>query len=65
MVELHTDVTMMRAGSDDAMVTVEIHHNDDKIHDETKRDVGAKVADVIVNNVKVKIERYAKFKIYK
>ena len=58
MIEVQPDLPMMRGGSSTAMVNMEFHHQDDKITEESKRDVATKFACFLVDNLSVDIERY-------
>ncbi|CAH1778076.1 unnamed protein product [Owenia fusiformis] len=57
MIEMHTDVPMMRAGTTAPMLNLDIHHADDQVTDDTKRELAAKFAEFLVSQVEVPIDR--------
>jgi len=57
MVEIHTDLPMMRGGTSNFMVNMEFHHNDDKITEETKREIATEFAKFLVSTLRVEMER--------
>ncbi len=58
MLELQADVAMMRGGSTEPMATLEFHHNDDRIKEDTKRERASVLAAFVVEALKVEINRY-------
>lgn len=57
MVEVHSGIQMSRSGSREPMCNLEIHHNYAKITNETKRDYGAKFAEVLFEQLRISLER--------
>ncbi len=57
MVELQTDVPMIRNGSQATMVIMEIHHSDDNINESNKKDIGRQLADAMMETLKVSLDR--------
>ena len=57
MVEVLTDVQMIRGGSMEPMVTMEIHHNDDRINENNKKDIGNQLAEVVREKLAIHRER--------
>jgi len=57
MVELHTDVTMLRHGSTAPMVTMEIHHSDVRVNTVNKRHVADKFALLAIKQMKINMDR--------
>lgn len=57
MVEVQPDTPMIRAGSSSFMANMELHHNDDKITEDTKREVATQFAQFIVEQLHIPLER--------
>lgn len=57
MVDVQIDGMMMRGGSTSPMATLEIHHNDDKITEDTKREYATKFAQFLVEQLKLTMDR--------
>lgn len=57
MVEVHPDVAMMRAGTRENMVTMEIHHSYNKVDQNSKREYGKTLADFIVEQLRTDMKR--------
>ena len=57
MAELLTDISMIRNGSTAPMVTMEIHHSDDRVTNMTKREIADKFADIVLKQLNINLER--------
>ena len=57
MIEVHTDIPMLRGGTTLPIVNIEVHHNDNRIKEDTKRDVATQFANFLKEQLKVPLDR--------
>ncbi|XP_041357184.1 uncharacterized protein LOC121374239 [Gigantopelta aegis] len=57
ILELHTDVVMMRAGNTDSMLNMNLYHNSTSITQETKHAYASKIAQFMSKEIKVPEQR--------
>ncbi|XP_060572144.1 uncharacterized protein LOC132730275 [Ruditapes philippinarum] len=57
ILELHTNVTLLRGGSFDKAINIDIHHNSEKVNKSTKKCVAEDIADFIYQELDISKDR--------
>ena len=58
ILELHTDVTLLRDGNTNKAMNIDIHHNSEKVNKSTKKCVAEDIAEYIHEELNIVKNRY-------
>lgn len=58
ILEIETGVAILRAGTADPVVNIQLHHNSDELTKQAKHDLAGRMAEFIAQRLPVRTDRY-------